>query len=85
MENFLTIKVTTTAEDIEDRFNTHQKLLVVFNRALTAVGGESQRDRFTLEYQGTVLDLDSRIADLAAQFGWIDGVVLDLVPRPEVV
>jgi hypothetical protein len=85
MDQFITLKVVTTGEDIEERFNVNQPLKVVFNRALQAVGGGSNRDQFTLEFQGQALDLDRKIEDYVAQFGWTDGTTLSLVPRPEVV
>jgi hypothetical protein len=77
--------VTTTGEDLEERFNRHQPMQVVFERALHAVGGGANRDLFTLEFNQQPLDLSRRIADYAAQFGWGDNVELDLVPRPEVI
>ena len=43
-ENFITILVTTTGEDHEERFNVHEPLQVVFNRALQAVGGGANRE-----------------------------------------
>jgi hypothetical protein len=85
MERFIILKVVTTGDDLEERFNTHQPLEVVFNRALQAVGGGSNRDQFTLEYQDQLLDLDRGIVEYVDQFGWDDGTVLELVPRPEVI
>ncbi len=82
---FIILKVVTTGEDIEERFNVQESLQVVFNRSLQAVGGGANRDQFTLEYQDQPLDLGRRIADYVQQFGWTDGTVLELVPRPEVV
>ncbi|TMB66552.1 MAG: hypothetical protein E6J43_10315 [Chloroflexi bacterium] len=84
-ENFITILVTTTGEDLEERFNVHEPLQVVFNRALQAVGGGANRDLFTLEFDDQPLDLQKRIADYAAELNWGDRVELDLVPRPEVI
>jgi hypothetical protein len=83
--SFIILKVVTSGEDPEERFNTHEPLLVVFNRALQAVGGGANRDRFTLEYQDQPLDLNRRISDYVTEFGWVDGAVLELVPRPEVI
>ncbi len=85
MNDFITLKVVTTGEDLEERFNVHQPLQVVFNRAFQAVGGGSNRDQFTLEYQDHPLDLNRKIEEYIAQFGWGVGTVLSLVPRPEVV
>jgi hypothetical protein len=84
-ERFITLKVVTTGEDFEDRFNVHQPLQAVFNRALQAVGGGANRDQFTLEYQDQPLDLARHISDYVDEFGWADGTVLELVPRPEVI
>lgn len=84
-DNFITITVTTTGEDLDERFNVHEPMQVVFNRALQAVGGGANRDLFTLEYDNQPLDLNRRIADYAAQFGWGERVELELVPRPEVI
>jgi hypothetical protein len=85
MEEFIMLKVVTTGEDIEDRFNLHEPLKVVFNRALQAVGGGSNRDQFTLEFRDQPLELDKPIADDVRKFGWTNGTVLELVPRPEVI
>ncbi len=85
MAEFIVLKVITTGEDLEERFNAQQPLEVVFNRALKSVGGGANRDQFTLEYQDQPLELDSRIGEYISQFGWQDGAVLELVPRPEVI
>jgi len=83
-DNLIIVAVTTTGEDLEERFNVHEPMQVVFNRALQAVGG-ANRDLFTLEFDNQPLDLNRRIGDYAAQFGWGDRVELELVPRPEVI
>jgi hypothetical protein len=85
MAEFIVLKVVTTGEDVEERFNVREPLKVVFNRALQAVGGGANRDQFTLEFQDQPLDLDKRIEDYLQQFGWTDGTILELVPRPEVI
>lgn len=85
MADFVAITVVTTGEDLSDSFNTNQPLRVVFNRALTSVGGGSHKGQFSLEYEGSELNLDQKIADAAAQYGWGDEVELELVPRPEVI
>lgn len=85
MSEFIVLKVVTTGEDLEERFNLREPLQVVFNRALQAVGGGANRDQFTLEYQDQPLDLDKRIGDYVDEFDWKDGTVLELVPRPEVI
>lgn len=85
MAEFMNLTVTTTGEDLEERFNVQEPVEVVFNRALTKIGGSANRDQFTLEYQDQPLDLRRRIADYAQLFGWTDSATLDLVPRPEVI
>ena len=82
----ITIVVVTTAEDLDEEFNRHQPLRVVFERALTLVGGHSQQDQFTLEYHDDqIVDLDRPIGEVALDLGWGDRVELELVPRPVVV
>ena len=85
MDRFIELTVVTTGQDIEDRFNIRQPLRVVFNRALQEVGGGANREHFTLEFEDQVLDLEQRIEEYVEQFGWEDGTVLELVPRPEVI
>jgi hypothetical protein len=84
-DNSITIAVTTTGEDLDERFNVHEPMQVVFNRALQAVGGGANRDLFTLEFDNQALDLTRRVGDYASQFGWGERVELELVPRPEVI
>ena len=84
-EQFIELKIATTSGDFEDQFNMNQPLRVVFNRALTEVGGGVDRGSFHLEYQGTVLDLDKRIGEYANELGWTDGTVLELIPAPIVI
>lgn len=47
--------VVTTASDIDDKFRLDQALEVVFDKALREVGGERNRDQFTLEYHDVAL------------------------------
>jgi hypothetical protein len=85
-DHFIEIAVVTTADDLDDRFNTHEPLRIAFERALTLVGGHSQPDQFTLEYNNEPLtDLDRTLGDYAAQLGWGGRVELELVPKPVVV
>jgi len=84
-DNFITLTVATTAGDFEARFNLNQPLKVVFNRALTEVGGGVDRGAFTLEHEDAQLDLERRIGEYAAELGWVDGTVLELVPAPVVI
>ena len=82
----ITITVVTTADDLEDEFNTHQPLRVVFERALTLVGGHAQREQFSLEFNSQpIVDLDRPIAELIGELGWGAQVELELVPKPVVV
>lgn len=85
-DNFIHVIVITTAEDLDDRFNRHQPLRVVFERALTLVGGHGQPDQFVLEYNDQPLtELDRTLGELADALGWGDEVQLELVPNPVVV
>jgi hypothetical protein len=85
-DNFIEIVVITTADDLDDRFNRHEPLRVVFERALTLVGGHNQPEQFALEYGHEPLtDLGKSLGDYAAQLGWGDRVELELVPKPVVV
>ena len=78
--------VVTTAGDVDDEFNVNQPLQVLFNLALHEVGGEGNRDQFTLEFNDVALsDLSRKIGDVAEELGWVDGTHLDLVPTPVVV
>lgn len=84
-ELFIEVTVITTGEDPTERFNVNQPLQVVFNRALQEVNGGANRDQFTLEFEDQPLELGRKIQEFVEQFGWLDGVVLELVPRPEVI
>lgn len=85
-KNAINITVITTADDLEDDFNEHQPLRVVFERALTLVGGHGQADQFSLTYNDVELtDLDRPISEFATEHGWGDDVELELVPKPIVV
>jgi hypothetical protein len=85
-KNTIRLVVVTTADDVEEEFNVNQPLQVLFNRALHEVGGEGNRDQFTLEYNDVELsDLSRKIGDFAEELGWVDGTQLDLVPKPVVV
>jgi hypothetical protein len=85
-DSFIEIAVVTTADDLDERFNTHEPFRVVFEKSLTLVGGHNNPDQFTLEYNNEPLsDLDRTIGDYAAELGWGDRVELELVPKPVVV
>lgn len=85
-DQFVEVVVVTTADDLDDRFNKHEPLRVVFERARTLVGGHDQPDQFTLEYNNEPLnDLGRTIGDYATELGWGDRVELELVPKPVVV
>jgi hypothetical protein len=86
LDNFIRVIVVTTAEDLDERFNRHQPLRVVFERALTLVGGHGQSDQFVLEYNDQPLtELDRTLGELADALGWGDEVQLELMPDPVVV
>lgn len=85
-KNAITITVITTADDLEDDFNVHQPLRVVFKKALKLVGGEGQEEQFSLSYNNVELtDIDRPISEVAAEHGWGEAVELELVPKPVVV
>ena len=85
-KNTIHLIVVTTADDVDDEFNLHQPLQVVFTKALHEVGGEGKQDQFALEYNDTELsDLSRKIGDVAEELGWTDGAELELVPKPVVV
>lgn len=85
-EQTISILVVTTADDLDEKFNIHQPLRVVFERVLTLVGGHSQPDQFDLEHADQpIVDLDRPIADVASELGWGQRVELELVPKPVVV
>jgi hypothetical protein len=80
------IIVVTTADDLDRRFNRHEPLRVVFERALSLVGGHGQAEQFVLHYGDQPLtELDRTLGELAHELGWGDRVELELVPRPVVV
>jgi len=85
-ETFIHVVVVTTADDLDERFNRHQPLRAVFERALGLVGGHANPDQFTLEYGDQQLsDLDRSLGEYAAELGWGERVELELVPKPVVV
>jgi hypothetical protein len=85
-DSFIEVVVVTTADDLDDRFNRHEPLRAVFERALGLVGGNANPDQFTLEYADQPLtDLGRSLGDYAAELGWGDRVELELVPKPVVV
>lgn len=83
--NFIRLIVVTTGEDIDERFNVHEPVRVVKERALHGLPPGANRDLFVLEYENQLLDEAKKIEDYLTQFGWQDGTVLELVPRPEVI
>ena len=85
-DSFIQIEVITTADDLDERFNTNEPLRVVFEKSLTLVGGHGNPDQFTLEYNNEPLaDLDRKIGAYATELGWGEHVELELVPKPVVV
>lgn len=85
-DNFIEVVVVTTADDLNERFNVHEPLRVVFEHALGLVGGHASPDQFALEFSDEVLtDLNRSLSEYAAELGWGDRVELELVPKPVVV
>lgn len=85
-DNFIQVVVVTTADDLDERFNKHEPLRVVFERALSLVGGHANPDQFALEYNDQVLtELSRSLGDYGAELGWAKRVELELVPNPVVV
>lgn len=85
-EKFISLTVVTTGEDLEDeKFNVMQPIKVVFQKALVLVGGSSNPDQFTLEFNDNPLEVDKKISDYVTEFGWEDGAVLELLPKPVAV
>jgi hypothetical protein len=85
-DNKIEIVVITTAQDLDQPFNLHEPLQVVFQKALVLVGGQGQPDQFQLEYQDQPLTgLNRPVEQFQAEFGWGNKVVLELVPKPVVV
>lgn len=84
-EDTIEIVVVTTAGDLDRRFNESEPLRVVFEEALTLVGGHGHADQFRLEYNDEPLtDLGRSLEQLEEQFGWGNKVELELVPNPAV-
>lgn len=85
-DRHIRVKVVTTAEDLNEKFERSEPLRTVFTKALALVGGEGSPDQFTLEYKDQPLTaLDRTLGDLAEEFGWGKKVELELVPSPVVV
>jgi hypothetical protein len=82
-EDAVQIVVITLEEDLEESFGRHEPMRAVLERALALVGGDSQRDRFRLEYgEHALIGLDRPVAEFQRQLGWGDEVELELVPTP---
>lgn len=84
-DNFITLIVITTGEDLEEQFNVHQPVRVVKMKALQGLAPGTNEALFVLEYEDQPLDESKKIEDYIEHFGWEDGTVLELVPRPEVI
>lgn len=84
-EMFIRLIVVTTGEDLDREFNVHQPLRVVKLRALQGLPPGTDPDLFVLEYESQPLDESKKIEEYVDQFGWQDGTVLELIPRPEVI
>jgi hypothetical protein len=84
-DKFIQLIVVTTGEDIDERFNVNQPLQVVKARALQGLPPGSNPNDFVLEFEDQPLDDNKKIKDYIEQFGWHDGTILELVPRPVVI
>jgi hypothetical protein len=84
-DNFIRLIIVTTGEDIDEEFNVHQPVRVIKQRALQGLPSGTDRNLFVLEYENQQLDEDKKIEEYVNQFGWQDGTVLELIPRPEVI
>jgi len=85
MKNKILIIVVTTGTDLEEEFNVHNPLKVVEKKALEQEQPNADPNLFHLEYAGQKLDENTKIEDCIEQFGWEDGVILELVPQPVVI
>lgn len=83
--NFIELIIVTTGEDIIEQFNVNQPMQAVKARALQGLPPGSNPDDFILEFEEQPLDDHKKIKDYIEQFGWEDGTVLELVPRPVVI
>lgn len=76
------ICVNTTKSDIEQEFNVEQPIHTVKQAAIVGQFDPSQKDKYHLKYQNEVLDESKKIEAYVGQFGWEDGVCLDLETLP---
>jgi hypothetical protein len=80
------ITVITTADDLDEKFPHHDRLRIVFDRALALVGGPGEADQFELHYGEHALnDLEHTLGELGREYDWRHHVELELVPKPVVV
>lgn len=84
-KNKIVLEIITTGEDVTEEFNIHSPLKVVKVRAMRGLADPSQEDNFVLQYEGQTLDEHKKIEEYIELFGWKDGTVLELVPKPEVI
>lgn len=84
-ENKIVLEIITTGEDVKEEFNINSPLKVVKVRAMKGLADPSQADNFILQYEGQTLDEHKKIEEYIELFGWQDGTVLELVPKPEVI
>lgn len=83
--NFIRLIVVTTGEDIDEQFNINQPIQAVKARALHGLPPGSNPNDFVLEFEEHPLEDQKKIQEYIAQYGWEDGTVLELVPRPVVI
>lgn len=84
-DKFIQLIVVTTGEDIDEKFNVNEPIQVVKAHAMHGLPPGSNPNDFVLEYEDQPLDDHNKIKDYIDQFGWQDGTVLELVPRPTVI
>ena len=84
-DHFIRLIVVTTGEDIDERFSVNQPVRALKARALHGLPPGSNPNDFVLEFEEQALEDDTKIKDYIDQFGWQDGTVLELVPRPVVI
>lgn len=84
-DNFIRLIIVTTGEDVDERFNINQPMQAVKARSLQGLPPGSNSNDFALEYEEQSLEDQKKIEDYIGQYGWQDGTVLELVPRPIVI
>jgi hypothetical protein len=79
-DHFINLTIITIGDDLEERFNVNQPLQAIKARALPQ---GANPNNFDLEYNDQPLDTTKKIEFYVEQFGWTDGTILELEPKPE--